>query len=276
MIATGCRCIHIGGGEPFLHFDGLLDVVQAAKETGINIEYIETNSSWFKNEEEAIDKLNNLTSSGIFQLLISISPFHNEFIPFNKVKGLLSSCRKSGMRVFPWIMDFYDDIDAFDDQRPHSLSQYKEKYGDTYLQQIPRRYWTHFGGRAVQTYKNIIPLKPLEKVLRSPACKELADTSHFHIDLYQNYIPGLCSGLAIKMSDLGKDLDENEYPILSLLFNEGIGSLFEYARNEFGFKPQAKYLNKCHLCNDIRLFIVNNQKISTGELQPEEYYTQVV
>ena len=28
------------------------------------------------------------------------------------------------MNVFPWLMEFWDDIDAMDDQSPHSLDEY--------------------------------------------------------------------------------------------------------------------------------------------------------
>ncbi len=42
----GCRSVHIGGGEPFLDFDGLLALVEAATGAGISVEYIETNAYW--------------------------------------------------------------------------------------------------------------------------------------------------------------------------------------------------------------------------------------
>ena len=96
--SLGCRSIHIGGGEPFLNFEGLLNVARVAQDIGMGIDYIETNSSWFKDEETAISLLRQLQLCGVSQLLVSISPFHNEFIPFRKVKGVLNASRKCGLR----------------------------------------------------------------------------------------------------------------------------------------------------------------------------------
>jgi hypothetical protein len=273
--AAGCRSIHIGGGEPFLNFDGLLDVVKGAGEVGMGIDYIETNSSWYTDEQEVTGKLRLLMKHEVGQLLISISPFHNEFIPFVKVKRLMEACRNCHMGVFPWVMDFYRDVDSFDEATTHSLEEYGEAFGSHYAGELPQRYWTHFGGRAVQWYKNILPLCPLDQIVKTAPCREMTDTSHFHADLSGNYIPGLCAGLAVRMDEVGQPLDPERYPLLTMLCNSGIAALLEHARNEYAFKPAERYLNKCHLCNDIRLFLVTEKKVDTHELQPREYYSQV-
>lgn len=275
ILSLGCDAIHIGGGEPMLNISGLLKVADTARFLGMGIHYVETNASWFKNEEDAVRTLRQLKEHGISNLLISMSPFHNEHIPFYKIKGLISACRKSGIQPLPWIMDFYPDMEAFDDQKSHSLEEYEKAYGKNYLRNIPERYWTHLGGRAVYTYKDIYPLQPLERILANPPCDELEDTSHFHIDLYGNYIPGLCSGLAIRMEDLGEPLEENQYPFITMLYNEGIQAFFHHVRKEYGFSPQTEYLNKCHLCNDIRLFLVREKQLDFPELKPEGYYRYV-
>ncbi|MBT8370325.1 MAG: radical SAM protein, partial [Deltaproteobacteria bacterium] len=46
--SLGCRSVHIGGGEPLLRPDSLGDVLETAAEQGVSVEYVETNSSWFK------------------------------------------------------------------------------------------------------------------------------------------------------------------------------------------------------------------------------------
>ena len=275
ILSLGCRSVHIGGGEPMLNISGLLSVADTAQTLGMGIDYVETNASWYKNEENTAKILKQLQEHGISNLLISMSPFHNEHIPFYKTKGLINACKKNGIQPIPWIMDFFMDMDAFDDQERHTLEKYKEAFGADYLQNIPRRYWTHLGGRAVYTYKDIFPLQPLEKILANPPCDELDDTSHFHIDLYGNYIPGLCSGLAIRMEDLGYPLDEERYSFINMLYNEGIQAFFHYARKKYGFSPQSKYLNKCHLCNDIRLFLVREKQLDFPELKPVGYYQHV-
>jgi len=271
-----CHSLHIGGGEPFLNTDVLEKVLIAAREENMGIEYIETNSSWFKDEGSAVALLNRLKKAGLRTLLISMSPFHNEHIPFSKVKGVLAACRKSDLSVFPWIQEFYPELGMFDDNKKHSLNEYKEKFGEDYIKRIPLRYWVHYGGRAIQTFKDVFPLKSTKEILStSIGCKELADTSHFHADLFGNYIPGLCSGLSIKLDDLGEPLNAYNYPLITKLYNKGIKALAENAASEFGFNPGEEYLNKCHLCFDIRKYLVKIKGINSKELQPAEYYDNV-
>ena len=275
VLSLGCDALHIGGGEPMLDIPGLLEVADKFRDSGMRIHYVETNSSWFTDKNKTVQTLKQLKEHGISQLLISMSPFHNEHIPFHKPKGVVDACKKAGVQALPWIMDFYSDINAFDTDTTHSLSEYEQKYGDHYLQDIPMRYWTHIGGRAVYTFKDIFPLQSVKDIVKAPPCKELEDTSHFHVDLYGNYVPGLCSGLAIKTEDLGEPLKEDDYPIISMLYKKGIKRFLEYAKEEFGFVPKDEYLNKCHLCNDIRLFLNREKKVNSHELQPDGYYDQV-
>jgi hypothetical protein len=102
---------------------------------------------------------------------------------------------------------------------------------------------------------------------------ELSETSHFHIDLFGNYIPGLCSGLAIFRGDLGKPLFPEKYPLLSALFQSGIRGLVQMAQQEFGYSPHRDdYINKCDVCNEIRTFLVKGDLIAAPELQPAEFY----
>lgn len=272
IISLGCNSIHIGGGEPFLNVEKLVGVADAAKETGMHIGYIETNASWFTNEDQATGILARLLDRGIDQLLISISPFHNEYIPLYKTKGLIRACRKTGMGIFPWIAEFLPEAESFDDRCVHALEEYLEKFGQDYLKNIPHRYWTHLGGRAVETFSDVLPLAVLETLDNAKSCHEIGDTSHFHIDLYGRYVPGLCTGFSIDMEDLGRDLDPDRYPLLNMLAAEGTGALLSFAASEYGFKARPDYLNKCHLCNDIRNHLVKHTGNAFPELSPEGYY----
>lgn len=269
--SMGCESIHIGGGEPFLNFSGLMKVLDAAVKVNMRIDYIETNSSWFIEKKKTMEKLSAIKSLGVSTLLISISPFHNEFIPFNKVKGLIDACYDSGIQIFAWIEDFYAEINNLDTCITHNLTEYKRIYGEDYLMRIPERYWTNFGGRAAYTFSKVFPNQSLDEILCCSPCNELEDTSHFHIDLYGKYIPGLCSGFSINIDDLGQSLDAVRYFLIHLLYKQGISALLDYAVKEYGFIAKACYLNKCHLCNEIRKFIVSKNRHSE-ELQPEEYY----
>jgi hypothetical protein len=274
--SLGCHSLHIGGGEPLLNVDGLLSVARLAANCGIYIEYVETNSSWFKNRKQAAAILAHLLNAGINTLLISISPFHNAHIPFFKVKGVIEACQDAGMGIFPWIQDFYPEINRLDYHTVHPMQDYLDLFGDDYVKRLPTRYWIHFGGRALSTFKSVFPEQSLDDILNTAHnCPELKDTSHFHIDLFGNYIPGLCSGLAIRRDDLGQPLAESAYPYISLLYGEGIGAFVEMTQQKYNFQPEKSYFSKCDLCLSIRKYLVLEKEIVSPELQPIAFYGEI-
>ena len=272
----GCRSVHIGGGEPLLNPQKLTVVLAAARNAGVGIDYVETNSAWFVDPEAAEDVLAQLQASGLRTLLVSISPFHNAYIPFARVRGVIDTCRRLGITVFPWVNAFVRDLDRLGDRKTHTMAEFEAAFGPDYLKGIPDRYWIHLGGRALDTFRPVYPLHSVEHILkRSPlsCARALGDTTHFHIDLYGDYIPGLCSGLAIAMDDLGRPLDAKKYPLLTSLATSGIRGLYELASQTCGYTPRREaYLNHCDLCTDIRHFLVYADRERFPELAPKGFY----
>ena len=274
----GCRSVHIGGGEPLLRPDKLATVLEIADDLGVSVDYVETNSSWFKDPDSAKDLLLRLRKHGLNTLLISISPFHNESIPFFKVKGVIEAAQRARVGIFPWVTDFVSDLSRFDPAIPHSLAEFTDLFGRDYLLQILSRYWIHLGGRALETFRPLLAQKTFEQIMQESdgdCYSELSDTSHFHIDLFGNYIPGLCSGLSISIEDLGKPLAAETYPILTSLHRYGIWALIKMAEDSVGFSPHKNlYINKCDLCTEVRSFLVQNDYNGSAELNPAEFYSQ--
>lgn len=275
--ALGCRSIHIGGGEPLLRPEKLATVLEIAATLEVSVEYVETNSSWFANLDSAAALLGRLHEQGLNTLLVSISPFHNESIPFFKVKGVIEAARRARVDVFPWVADFLSDISQLDPGKTHCLEEYIANFGRDYLLHILERYWIHMGGRALETFRPLLGRMTFQQIMRESTgnCNgELSNTAHFHVDLFGNYIPGLCSGLSIAIEDLGKPLSAETYPILTRLYRNGIRELAAMAEESVGYKPQKNlYLNKCDLCTEIRSFLVQNDYHGTRELSPVEFYT---
>ncbi len=272
----GCASVHIGGGEPLLRSEALGDVLQIAKKIGVVVEYVETNSSWFKDPERAMAILSTLRKQGLQTLLVSISPFHNEFIPFDRIQGVIEAAQQAEIGIFPWISDFIADLSQLDAADTHSLEEFEERFGRDYLKRLLQRYWIHMGGRALQTYRPYLAKKSAQEICdeNGGGCAaELLNTRHFHLDLFGNYIPGLCSGLSIKKEDLGRELPVERYPVLTTLFHEGIRGIFKMAKVEFDYTPvQKRYINKCDLCTEIRTFFVQNDFGGPSELNPREFY----
>lgn len=270
-----CSSIHIGGGEPLFSPGLIIPVLDCARKNGIFIEYIETNSSWFKDPQSSVEIILMLKEHGATSLLISLSPFHNEFIPFYKVKGAIDICKQEGVSVLLWKENFYNEIDFFEDRKTHSLEEYCQVYGDDYLDTIPDRYRVSHGGRALETFGKLRQGLTVHSIIRQTmqGCPDLAAVDHFHFDCYGNYIPGLCAGLSIQIENLGSLIDIHKYPIINCLHSKGIGGLLWYAMEEYGFEASKPfYSSKCELCNEIRKFLVTKAKICSPELQPTLYY----
>ena len=92
-------------------------------------------------------------------------------------------------------------------------------------------------------------------------------------DLYGDYVPGLCSGLACRVDDLGVPLDSENYPILASLVEAGINGFYEYAAalEDYQARPTG-YVNKCELCQDIRRHLTERGWFESTELSPAEFY----
>lgn len=270
----GVTLIHIGGGEPLLNPQCVASVLRIAREVGVDIEYLETNASWYRDRASALAILEKLSAEGLTTLLLSISPFHNEHTPLVKIEGVIKACLEIGISIFPWAAEFISDLRAFDPSRPHPLEEYERHFGRGYIADLPRRYWVSPGGRALETFSPYRPPRPVSEIIRDASgCRELAEVSHFHMDLYGNYIPGLCSGLSIFRDDLGRPLPREEYPVLTRLFAEGLGSLVSYVSSTYGFRPsRSAYGLKCELCYEIRRYLVVEKDVNSKELQPQGHY----
>lgn len=275
-LSLGAATMHVGGGEPLADPLGLAGVLAAAAETGMAIEYVETSGAWFDDEDEAVELLAELRSMGLTSLLVSISPMHNGFIPLRKTLGVLAAARRAGVAVFPWQEHFLRDLQAFDPETTHPFAEYLHRFGPDYPAEILRRTWMHLGGRAFDLFAPVLGRQSAAAILAkaSPNClAELTDTSHFHMDLSGDYVPGLCSGLACRVDDLGRTLDSERYPILTTLAESGIVGFYEYAAALEEYLPRPDgYVNKCELCQDIRRHLSERGWFESTELSPPEFY----
>lgn len=271
--SKGCYSVHIGGGEPFLEPDKLINVLESANKNGINVEYIETNGSWFTDKGKVKSILSDLKDHGVDTLLISIDPFHNEYIPFGKAKGLIEACYSSGVKVFPWQMDFWPDLNSFDDKKTHSLKEYENKFGKKYVETLPNRYGINLKGRAFKTFKPLLKTESYDNIISTQRpCGLLSGVYHFHVDLYSNFIPQSCPGFSINFNEVVKGADSKKYEVIYNLETKGVAGLADLAVNKYGYKPKAEYAGKCDLCYDIRNFLVIDLDLDLPDLKPKGHY----
>ena len=265
----GCRSVHIGGGEPFIDFDGLLMLVRTVMDMGIRVEYIETNAYWATNYHQVVKKLNELKSAGSDTLCISVDPFHAEYIAVELPLSLATICQEVGYNYFIWQERFLPMLLRLDRTKTHSRVEMEKLISPRYIIETARNYGMHMGGRALGIEEEYFSRKPLEAVINNKQCYGLISGGHFHVDMYSRFIPPGCTGIVIPLNETINGIPDGKYPVLEALLNGGLASLLKYA-TKLGFKPDLKgYTSSCNLCFHIRHWLCENAP--TPELDPEHY-----
>jgi hypothetical protein len=103
-LGVAAEGVHIGGGEPFGDFERLLAIVRAARAAGVG--YVETNGFWATSEGIVRERVGALAEAGMRQLAISADPYHQEFVPPERVALLYRVARQvlgpDGVRARRW------------------------------------------------------------------------------------------------------------------------------------------------------------------------------
>jgi hypothetical protein len=254
----GCRSVHIGGGEPFLNFEGLLMVIRNLNKAGITVEYIETNAYWAV-DAAAPEKLKRLLDEGTRALCISIDPFHAEYVPYGAPLALAKLCGKTGMDYFLWKQEFLRMLSRLDSGKEHSRSDMEKALSGDYIYAAARSYGIGYGGRAVNIEKEYNNLYPAEELAAGgEPCPNLLSTGHFHVDMYSNFIPPRCTGIRIPLSEAVDGIPAGKYPAFEALYSGGVSALLRLA-GEHGFSADSSgYPSKCNLCFYVRRFLAGN------------------
>ncbi|MCP4688600.1 MAG: radical SAM protein [Desulfobacterales bacterium] len=274
--------LHIGGGEPLLHFNMVKGIISRIQETRIILEYIETNGSLLLKKTES--RLKELKDAGLNRVLMSISPFHNEFIPVGRVKEILRAIVALFGRggLFPWHPGYLEYLEQASENRAVSLDDYFRLFSpQTVRGQLTSIMYIHPMGRAARLMADHLPLYPPRDLMEHDCAVHLASPVHAHVDHEGNYLTGFCGGLRIGRRT-GFDLDGmyargvnlDRLPILDALVNRGLKGLVQMGR-EAGWTPRDRgYVSPCHLCLDLRLHLYKDDN-TYEELHPRFFYEEL-
>lgn len=264
MSDMGVHSMHIGGGEPFIHLDSLRNTVRAMRENGMEVDYIETNAFWYKDDESALALIRELNAP----IMVSVDPFHAEFVPPEKPLAVAALLEKARWPHFIWQEKFIRRLMPLCKGRKLTREELTKGLGENYLYETARQYGVSVNGRALSIARALYPAMPAENFLDSEPCN-LTRGMHCHIDLFGNYIPPFCPGLAVNIHDLDT-ISPEKYPVFTRLDNGGIRALWNYAL-EKGFTPDPNgYITKCDLCVKIRSWLIKNHP--TPDIGPDCFY----
>jgi hypothetical protein len=270
-LAGDAAKIHITGGEPFLYWDHLKEILQQAKKHNLGeADMIETNGFWACDEGLIKERLTTLDQLGMHRLKISTDPFHQEYIDIEPVR-LLADIASDILGLARVLVRWRKYLE--NPVKMNGLSN--EELKQQYIGAI-RDYPCRFTGRAGRKLAELAAREPVEALAPVNCKSTFLGAKGIHIDPYGNVFSGTCSGIIVG-SVTAQPLDEiwqNWRPandkVIDLLFQFGpVGLLDEVV--ELGYKPTERYAGKCHLCTSIRQFFFE-KGLHASIIGPAECY----
>ena len=261
--------VHLSGGEPFLNFELLLQLAEAARRVGVPATFAETSAFWATDDDSTRQKLEALREAGLDGILISANPFILERVPFERTERAL----RISLEVFPtynvilYQQFFYEQFTQLGLRGTLSFEEYMEVggYGLQYVELFA-------GGQTPYRLAHLYQHFPASAFFGANCVAELVREWHVHVDNYCNFVPGFCAGLSLgDARDLDTVCDGIELeglPVLRAILTD----LEELHRLglEYGYQELEGYVSKCHLCLDVRKHLVGRGEFS--ELQPTAFY----
>jgi len=265
--------IHVGGGEPFGDFDRLIAIVRSARDAGLGgIGYVETCGFWATSEALVRRRLDALAEAGMRQIAISADPYHQEFVPPDRVRRLLEAARTvlgpGGVRArrWKWLQAPRDTSAMAENDRRRLFTDFLDRY--------PER----MTGRAATHLVPLLRRTPVGGLPKKTCRAPLLESRHLHILPGGEVYPGTCAGLLLGRARADAPLDDlvrswrlADAPHLARLVSSGPTALLPEARRH-GFTPDpAGYADPCHLCWMVRRHLVR-AGAATPDLGPAGMY----
>jgi organic radical activating enzyme len=265
--------IHLTGGEPFLYFERLAQIVEQAWRQNLRgLEYVETNASWAVNTTEIRERLKFLDARGLEKLKISWDVFHAEFIDQETVlrlKEVAEEVLGPDRVLVRWQRYLQEPVRI----RGLEIEEKNEIYCQ-YLGQNPCR----FTGRAAFRLAGLTAGLPAESFSERTCKSEILGAKGVHIDPYGNVFSGQCSGIAVgntrqtPLDEIWRQFDPAQNLFWQTLADSGPWGFLQQAQAA-GYVPLPQYASKCHLCTHLRRFFFD-KRLFWPIITPEECYLE--
>ncbi|OHB56342.1 MAG: hypothetical protein A2173_10355 [Planctomycetes bacterium RBG_13_44_8b] len=253
-LACDSAKIHLTGGEPFLYWEHLLQILEQAKKQNLGkADLIETNGFWAANDQIIKERIKKLDELGMKRLKISTDPFHQEFVDIEQVRRLAQVARDilGPKRVLVRWNKYLENPVRMKDLPPTKL---QEQYISA-IKEFPCR----FTGRAGVKLAELFAIKSIESLTTMNCKPDFLSAKGVHIDPFGNVFSGTCSGIIVgninqtPLEKIWKYFHPNHNEFINTLFEHGPCGLLEKAE-KLGYQKAKTYASKCHLCTSIRQF----------------------
>ncbi|UCF15444.1 MAG: radical SAM protein [Phycisphaerales bacterium] len=266
--------VHITGGEAFLYWDHLQEMLKEANSEKLGkVDLVETNGFWATSERIARDRLKRLDELGMDRFKISTDSFHQEYVDIELVRRLAETARNvlGSDRVLVRWQKHLDNPTKMKDLAPGE----RERRYIAAMSDYPCR----FTGRAAGKLAELVTTQPTEALTMINCRADFLGAKGVHIDPFGNVFNGTCSGIVLgnvnhtPLEEIWMRFDPAKDVFLNTLFDSGPCGLFAEAEKH-GYKRQKAYADKCHLCTSIRQHLLEKGLCKSVVGPPECYDDQ--
>lgn len=285
--------IHITGGEPFLYWEHLLEILEQAQRLNLGkVDLIETNGFWATGEKIVRQRLKILDELGMNRLKVSTDPFHQEYVDIEPVRRLAGIATEilGPKRVLVRWQKYLENPCSTGIPSTGSGQALPVNMGGTpmlrsispaeleqqYINAI-KDYPCRFTGRAAGKLAELVASRPVESLTGMNCRSDFLAAKGVHVDPFGNVFSGTCSGIIVGnvnqtlLEDIWKQFDPQCGGLISTLFDKGPNGLLAEADKQ-GYKRLEFYAGKCHLCTSIRQFLFE-QGLHESVIGPAECYS---
>ena len=264
--------IHITGGEAFLYWEHLLQILEEAKRQALGkFDLLETNGFWATDDNIVTKRLKELDELGMERLKISVDPFHQQYVDVELVRRLARLATEilgAGRVLVRW-QKYLDE--------PAQMKNIDKSDREQQYIKTMKDYPCRFTGRAAGRLAELVASTPVEEISFLNCKKDFLGAKGVHIDPFGNVFSGTCSGIIIGninktgLKNIWSSFDPAENKFIETLFNYGPAGLLEKAV-QAGYNTSLLYADKCHLCTNIRQFLFD-KCIDKSTIGPAECYS---
>jgi MoaA/NifB/PqqE/SkfB family radical SAM enzyme len=271
VLAGDAAKIHLTGGEPFLCWERLLEILQQAGREELGpVDLIETNGFWATDVNIVRERLGRLDELGMQRLKISTDSFHQEYVDIEPVRRLADIAKAmlgDGRVLVRWRKWLDDAVDV----RVLSAAERERLYAKSIVE-----YPCRFTGRAAGRLAELVASQSVEDLSKLNCRADFLGAKGVHIDPFGNIFSGTCSGIMVgnvtkePLEEIWRAFEPGWSEVISALFDRGPRGLLERAK-KLGYRASAAYADKCHLCTSVRQFL-HERGVDESVIGPAECY----
>lgn len=252
---SNLKSFMVFGGEPMLYPNRAIAIFQKASELQIPEIEMLTNGVWGRNRENAQKLAARLERAGLNTVGVSVDAFHLQHIPLEYPRNAALALLKAGVNKVTWNVTVVESINATNeyDVKTAEILRALESVGiNAHIHKIIPV------GRATQNLKQYFQPASLDGPCQSDPILGTMLTNPESLCVEPSGEVDVCWDLAIgnakekPLNQIIGEYDWRENPTIKVLIEEGPLGLLKLNEKRSHSFQREHYVNKCHLCTEIR------------------------